>query len=146
MVSVCFRSWCNFFIIKPPTSVVFFLTSTDVRSCKIRKSSSCYRFLPGPVLVVPERSNNLIWQMGREAKRCSSSTRQSAWEQGLDLLKLKFSFSFSYPFLVRSNALEPLCSLLKKIGLVLLVEQQGTTKNILICCLMDFYLGAFDFV
>lgn len=95
-----------------------------------------------PIPVVPEWSNNSIWQMGREAKRCSSSTRQPAWEQGLDLLKLKPSLPFSHPFLVRST----------RTGASVLSPEENRAgpswrtaghqeKKHLVCSLMDFYLA-----
>lgn len=101
MVLVCFRSRCSFHIIKPPTPMAFLVPaqmSGAARSESLHlPTGSCL----APIPVVPERSNNPIWQMGREAKQCSTPTRQPAWEQGLDLLKLKSSLPFSYPFLVR---------------------------------------------
>lgn len=48
--------------------------------------------------------------------------------------------TFRHPFLWGVHALEPLGPLLKKLGLVLPVEQQGTRKRLLIVAfLMEFY-------
>lgn len=78
---------------------------------------------------------------GTEAKRCLSSTRQPVQERGLNSPPNP-AFLSAIPSWWGIRALQPLCPLLKKTGLVLLTEQQGTRKRLLFAAfLMGFYLA-----